>query len=791
MLKNYFKVAWRNLKKSKMYSFINITGLATGMAVSMLIGMWVWDELSFDKYHENYNRIGQVWQFVKFDVDKVSFNSVPVPLAEEFRTKYPDFESASVATYNRTVILGAGDKKVSKTGMYTEPDFPEMMTVKMLSGTRNGLKDINSIVLSASLARILFGKDDPMNKILRMDNKTDVKVTGVYEDFPANSTFKDVYFLSPWLLFTSLDAYAKRASTEWDENSFQVFVQLKEGADFGKVSSAIKGIRMKLQDPPGYKPEFFVHPMSKWHLHGEFKNGENLGGLIQLVKMFGMAGIFVLLLACINFMNLSTARSEKRAKEVGIRKTIGSLRSQLIYQFFSESLLVSFIALVLCLMMVQICLPFFNAIASKEMVIPWPNPIFWLMAIGFCLITGLIAGSYPALYLSSFRPIKVLKGTFKAGRFAALPRKALVVFQFTVSVALIIGTIIVFRQINHAKDRPIGYNKDGLIEVNMTTPDLYKNYEALHTDLMNSGYVSKVSQSSISITDDYGGTTNVSWKGKTGNTRPLFISSKVTHEYGNTINWKILQGRDFSKSFSTDTAAVIINTSALQVMGFKKPLDEVVKLAGKNYQVIGIVDDMIKFSPYDQVKPTFFSLDKNAVTVIAVKIAPQVGVSTALSKIENIFKKYNPAAPFEYKFVDEAYAAKFSNEVRIGKLAGFFAVLAIFISCLGLFGLASFVAEQRTKEIGVRKVLGATILNVWRLLSKDFVILVFISLLIASPIAYYFMNGWLENYQYRINISWWIFALAGVIAFFLTLTMVSFQAIKAAIANPVKSLRTE
>jgi putative ABC transport system permease protein len=443
------------------------------------------------------------------------------------------------------------------------------------------------------------------------------------------------------------------------------------------------------------------------------------------------------------------------------------------------------------LALVQVSLPLFNQVAGKTMVIPFSNPVFWLLTFGFSLITGLIAGSYPALYLSSFRPIKVLKGTLKAGRFAALPRKALVVFQFTVSVALMIGTIIVFRQINHAKDRPIGYNSDGLIEVTMTTPELSKNYEALQTELLNSGYVHNISQSSGSVTTNDGGTTDIGWKGKAGDTRPLFISNKVTHEYGNTIGWKILQGRDFSKSFSTDTAAVILNTSAVATMGFKNPLGEVVRISGRDRQVIGIVDDMIQFSPFDQVKPSIFTLNKNAVNVINIKIEPQVGTNTALNKIEKIFKKYNPAAPFEYKFVDEEYAAKFSNEVRIGKLAGFFAILAIFISCLGLFGLASFVAEQRTKEIGVRKVLGATIFNVWRLLSKDFVLLVFISLLIASPLAYYFMHGWLENYRYRITISWWIFALAGMIAFLLTLTMVSFQAIKAAIANPVKSLRTE
>ncbi|HEX2631112.1 MAG TPA: ABC transporter permease, partial [Chitinophagaceae bacterium] len=689
MIKNYLKVAWRNLKKSKLYSFINIAGLAIGMAVSMLIGLWVWDELSFNKDHKNYDRIGQVWQFVKFDVEKAAYNSVPVPVAEELRANYPNVQSASVATYNRTTILAAGDKKISSTGMYTEPAFPDIMTVKMLSGTKDGLKDINSILLSASLANVLFGSDNPLNKVLRINNKTDVKVSGVYEDFPDNSAFKEVFFLSPWELFTSIDNYAKRASTQWDENSFQVFVQLKEGADFEKLSSAIRDMRMKRKDPPAYKPEFFVHPMSQWHLHGDFKNGQNVGGLIQLVKIFGAAGVFVLLLACINFMNLSTARSEKRAKEVGIRKTIGSVRSQLINQFFSESLLVSFIALLLCLILTQLALPFFNDIAGKTMEIPWSNAVFWLIAAGFCLVTGLLAGSYPALYLSSFRPIHVLKGTFKAGRLATLPRKVLVVFQFTVSVALMIGTIVVFRQIQHAKDRPIGYNNDGLIEVSMSTPDLYKNYEVLQTELLNSGYVRHVAQASTSITSDYGGTTDISWKGKTGTTRPLFISNQVSYEYGNTIGWKMSQGRDFSRSFSTDTAALILNTSAVRTMGFKdQPLGETVRVSGKNYQVIGVVDDIIKFSPYDQVKPSIFTLNKNAVTVIALKISPEVGISTALSKIENVFKKYNPASPFEYKFVNDEYNNKFSTEVRIGKLAGFFAMLAIFISCLGLFGLA-------------------------------------------------------------------------------------------------------
>ena len=791
MIKNYFKIAWRNLKKGKLYSFINIAGLSIGMAVTMIIGLWVSDELSFDKYHKNYERIGQVWQFVTFDVEKASYNSVPIPIAEELRGKYSDFKSASVSTYNRDVILGTADKKITKSGMYTEQYFPEMMTLKMLSGTRDGLKDIHSILLSESLAKIFFGTENPVNRVISMDNKAEVKVTGVYEDLPDNSSFKDVFFLAPWQLFTSLDSYAKNASDQWDENSFQIFVQLKEGADFRKASSIIKDMRMKRDDPPKYKPEFFIHPMSRWHLHGDFTNGKNTGGLIQHIKLFGIAGIFVLLLACINFMNLSTARSEKRAKEVGIRKTIGSMRRQLLYQFFSESVVVSFIAFILCLLLVQVALPFFNHITNKEMILPWANVYFWLLAVGFCLVTGLIAGSYPALYLSSFRPIKVLKGTFKAGRLASIPRKALVVFQFSVSIMLIIGTLIVYRQVMYAKERPAGYDSNGLIEVAMRTPEIRKNYDILRTELMNSGYIKNVARSMGSITEDYGGSTAVSWKGKAPDSKPLLISNRVTHDYGKTVGWKLLAGRDFSETFSTDTAAVILNQSAIQLMGFKDPLNEIVKLSGKDYRVIGVVGDMIKFSPFDNIKPSLFIIDRGSTNVINIRIAPQTSVSNALAKAETIFKKHNPASPFEFKFVDEKYAAKFSNEVKIGKLASFFAALAIFISCLGLFGLASFVAEQRTKEIGVRKVLGATVLNVWKLLSKDFVLLVFISLLIASPVAYYFMHGWLENYRYRINISWSVFALAGIGSLLLTVGMVSFQAIRSALANPVRSLRTE
>lgn len=791
MLRNYIKTAWRNLRRGKLFSFINISGLAIGMAVTIIIGIWVWDEVSFDKHFKHYDRIGQVWQFVKFDVEKAAYNSVPVPIAQELRTKYPGVEAAAVTTYNRTTIIGSGDKKISSQGMYAEPDLANMLSLKMISGNSSALQEMNNLLISASLAKTLFGSESPINKVISLDNNTNVQVAGIYEDLPHNTSFNDVNFLASWQLFTSISDYAKTASTAWDENSFQIFAQLKPGVEFAKISAAIKDMRMKRDDPPNYKPEFFIHPMSKWHLQGDFKDGQNVGGLITYVRLFSFAGIFVLLLACINFMNLSTARSEKRAKEVGIRKTIGSVRKQLVFQFFSESLMTAFISFALSLLLVQLALPFFNEIAGKKMLIPWTNVYFWFLSIGFCAITGMVAGIYPALYLSSFKPIKVLKGSFKTGRSGVIPRKALLVFQFSVSMILIIGTLVVYRQIQFAKDRPAGYDSDRLVEVNIRTPELGKNYDVIKTELLNSGYVQNISRSQGSVTDDYGGTTAVGWRGKVQGTQPLFVRNRVTYDYGKTVGWQIQSGRDFSEEYGMDSLSVIINESAQKLMGFSDPLNETIQLAGKNYHVVGVVKDMIKFNPFDNIVPSLFEVNINATNVINIRLASNAPVSAALAKMENIFRKHNPSSPFEYQFVDEAYAAKFTNEVRIGKLAGFFAALAIFISCLGLFGLASYVAEQRTREIGVRKVLGASVFSVWKLLSRDFVVLVLISLIIAAPLAWYYMSSWLQNYVYRIDLSWWIFAITGAIVLTLTLVMVSYQSIKVALMNPVKTLRAE
>ena len=790
MIKSYIKIALRNLIKSKTYSVINIGGLAVGMAVAMLIGLWTWDELTFNKDFKNYGRVAQVWQFVKFDVEKSSYNTLPIPLAEELREKYPDFESVSLST-GRENILSIDTKTFVKSGNYVEPSFIKMMSLKILSGSSNGLKEINSILLSESLAKNFFGTESPLNKIITLNNKESLKVTGVYEDFPVNSTFKDVSFLAPWGFLLANDNNAKKDRDQWDNNSYNIYVQLKEEADFENVSDKIIDIRVKRSNPPAYKPEFFLHPMSKWHLYSDFKDGKNVGGRIEYVWLFGCIGVFVLIIACINFMNLATARCEKRAKEVGIRKSIGSVRGQLVFQFLTESFLIAFISFTLSLVLVQLTLPLFNQVVDKRMTILWNNPLFWLSGLLFSLITGLLAGSYPALYLSSFLPVKVLKGTFRVSRFASIPRKFLVVLQFTVSISMIIGFTVIFRQIEFAQGRSVGYSRNGLIEVRMNTPLLHGHFEALRNDLLTTGAVYDMSESTGSVTIQYGGTTNVTWQGKEPDTRPLLMSNRITHEYGKTIGWQIADGRDFSRELVTDTSSIIINESAVKLMNLKNPLGELVKYNGKDYKVIGLIKDMIKESPFEPIKPTFYVLDYNAVNTINIKLASQMNTSRALGKVEEVFKKYNPTSPFDYRLVDQQYAQKFSNEVRIGKLSSFFAILATFISSLGIFGLASFTAEQRTKEIGIRKILGASVLQLWQMLSKDFVSLVALSIVLSIPIAYHFMSNWLVKFQYRTEISWWIFAAAGFGALCITLLTVSFQTIKSAIANPVNSLRSE
>jgi ABC-type antimicrobial peptide transport system permease subunit len=624
MYKSYVKVGWRNLSRNKSYSAINIGGLAVGMAVTILIGLWIWDELSFNKSFKNYDRIGQLWQFVTFDVEKSSYNSLPIPLASELRNQYPDFERISLSSYTKDQTLSTDNKQLVRAGNYVEPDFNDMMSIEMLSGSRNDVQDVNTIMLSNTLAHDLFGVEDPLNKIITLNENVSVKITGVYKDFPANSAFQEASFLAPWALYAIQDPWVKNSAHAWDENSWQIFAQLKQGKDFDEVSAKIKDIRMKRDNPPGYKPEFFVHPMNKWHLYGDFRNGVNTGGQITYVWLFGLIGIFVLLLACINFMNLATARSEKRAREVGIRKSIGSARSQLMIQFVCESLLTVVLSVVIAIVLVQLMLPFFSDVAGKQINILWTNLWFWGAIAVFSIIAGLLSGSYPAFYLSSFQPIKVLKGTFRPGRWASLPRKVLVVFQFSVSITLMIGIAVVFLQIEFAQNRPVGYDRSQLVEVNMKPNQLHNNFEALRQDLLRTRAVVDMAASLGSITADYGGTTDVKWHAKADGFYPLFMTNKVSHEFGKTIGWTIKEGRDFSREHITDNRALILNDAAVKLIGFQNPTNETLMFSGKEYKIIGVVHDLIKESPFNSVKPSFFILDYKVVNVLNIKLSPDL-----------------------------------------------------------------------------------------------------------------------------------------------------------------------
>lgn len=804
MLRNYLKIAFRNLAKNKISSLINICGLAVGMAVAMLIGLWIYDELSFNKYHENYDQIAQIRLLATDPNTGITSGgeSTQFPMGAALKSNYqPYFKHILMSYWSSDYTLSFGEKKLPVKGQFIEAAVPDMLSLNMIKGSRSAMNDLHSIILSQSTANAIFGQEDPLEKSLKIDNRINVIVKGVYEDLPKNNRFNEVRFFAPWDLWVASNDWVKKCENNWDNSSFNIFVQLRPNVSVETANAAVKnffiqyGPKELKEDAKKYKVELLLYPMRQWHLYSEFKDGKPEGGRITFVWLFGVVGIFVLLLACINFMNLSTARSEKRAKEVGIRKAIGSIKGQLIQQFLSESYLVVMLAFILSIMLISMSLSWFNELSDKDLSLPFSKPVFWLISLTFMVFTGFLAGLYPAFYLSSFQPVKVLKGTIRSGRLASVPRKVLVVIQFTVSVVLIIGTIIVYQQIEYARNRPIGYDREGLITVPMNDPNYTGKNELLRNELLNTGMVSEVAFSSSPLTAVWNNIGGFSWKGKDPELESSFASTNVSHDFGKMAGWKFIAGRDYSKAFVTDSAGVIINETAAKYIGLKNPVGEYIKnYDGKqSWKIIGVIKDMIMDSPYEPVKKAFFFLDNRYTfaTQLDLKIKPTVSAADALAKIEPVFKRLVPSASFDYKFVDEEFARKFGQEQRIGKLATLFAILAIFISCLGLFGLASFVAEQRTKEIGIRKVLGASVVNLWQLLSKDFIVLVIISCILATPLAYYFMNNWLQKYTYKTEIHWWTFLAASAGALFITLLTVSYQSVKAALMNPVKSLKTE
>ena len=799
MFKNYLKIAWRNLWNNKGYSVINIGGLALGMAVTLIIGLWVQDELSYNNYFPNKEKIAQIFQSQTFNGNTGTGPAIPRPLEKALRDGYKDnFKHLIMASWTNDSYLKYGEKSLSRPGNYMQREAPELFNLQIIKGEKDGLRELNSIMLSASTATALFGNDDPIGKIVKVSNEFDLSVTAVYSDIPFNNAFSDTEFIIPWEKYLATREWVRNSEDSWGNNSYQMFAQISDNTTIDNVTATIKDVKKNLaEDAAEFNPQLFLFPMKDWHLRSQFENGKQVGGRIKYVWLFGIIGAFVLLLACINFMNLSTARSEKRAKEVGIRKSIGSQKGQLIYQFLSESFLVVVLAYVIALIIVLLCIGGFNELARKEIVFPWASGSFWGISIGFIIFTALLAGSYPALYLSSFKPVDVLKGTFKVGRYAGLPRKILVVIQFTVSVAFIIGTVIVMQQINYAKNRPIGYDKEGLIQIPTFSQDFSGKTELMRTEFLGSGAVLEMSTSSSPTTQIWSNRSGFTWEGKPEGFQEDLAWTEVSPEYAKSLGLKIVEGRDFSRDFATDSLGVLINETAKKYLGMKNPIGQLLKDDSDEdpnppLKIIGVVEDMIAQSPYEPVKQAMYVYDRSDNgSYYNLRLNPKQSASQNLVIVERVFKEHFADVPFEYQFVDDQYGEKFASEERIGTLSGIFTALAILISCLGLFGLTSFVAEQRTKEIGVRKVLGATVFNVWNMLSKDFLKLIIISCFIAIPIAYYVMNGWLQEYPYRVVLQWWIFALAMFGAMGVTVLTVSFQAIKAAKQNPIKSLRME
>lgn len=796
MFKNFLKIGWRNLHKNKGYSSINIGGLSISMTVAILIGLWVWDELSFNKNHENYDRIGQVMRSGTLNGSTFTYPYLPYALGGELQNAYSeDFKHIIIASLPGEHLLTRENDKLIRKGIFLEKGGPEMFSLNMLKGTKKGLAALHSIMLSASSALSLFGDENPVGKSITLDNEIEVLVTGIFADFPHNSQLHNIEFLMPWELYLANNPWMENQG--FKNNSLHIYAELKPQVSFQEASQHIKeAIFNKVQDDADMvkvHPQIHLHPMSRWHLYNEWENGKSTGGLIKFVWLFGIVGLFVLLLACINFMNLSTAFSEKRAKEVGVRKSIGSVRSQLITQFYTESFLMVLLAFIFAIFLTTFSLSWFNEWSGKQLDMPWDNLYFWLISFAFILFTGFVSGSYPAFYLSSFNPIKALKGAGTLGNRAVIPRRILVIIQFTVSITLIIGTITVFKQVQFVKDRPIGYSRDNLLMVRMTTEDFYLKYDVLENELMNSGAVKVVSRSLSPVSAVWSSNGGFEWRGMDPAWQQEdFATLSVTSTYGKTVGWQFLDGRDFSRDLASDSIGFVINESAAKIMGFEYPVGEVVKwnYTDKRYNIIGVIKDMIMGSPYSTPMPTIF-YQGGSLNWINIRINPEIKTQTGLPKIESVFNKVLPNVPFKYQFANQNYAVKFIAEERIGNLSGVFTLLAIFISCLGLLGLVSFVAEQRSKEVGIRKILGASTIKLWKMLSLDFIILVLISCLIAIPIAYYLMNGWLQSYEYRISISWWIFILSSLGAMLVTLITVSFQTLKSALMNPVKSLRSD
>jgi putative ABC transport system permease protein len=786
MLKNYFKTALRSLWNNKGYGFLNIAGLAVGIASAALIFLWVEDELTYNHHHADIDRIYRVMEHQTFDGTIYTMGATPGVLARGMQEEIPGVALTARTNWGARKLFSLADKSIFEEGIYMDSSFFKIFDFPFLQGNAaKPFSQLHSIVISRQMAERFFeNPHDAFGKSIKMDNEQEYLISGVFEDLPANSSF-DFDWAVPFKLYVDENQWL----TDWASNGIITYAKLAENADPAQVNAQLLGyIKSKNEEAVA---QAFLFPITDWRLYSKFENGKQVGGLIQFVRLFSTIAWIILIIACINFMNLATARSEKRAREVGVRKVLGAGRGRLVLQFMTESLLLSFIAVVLSVGIIYLCINGFNKLVEKELAVNIFDPLHFLALLGIGVLCGIIAGSYPALYLSSFNPVTVFKGLrIKGNTSAGLIRKGLVVTQFAASIVLIIGTIVIYEQIQHIKSRDLGYNKEQVVYMNLQGK-MNERFSVIRQDLLASGMVAHAAVSNQRVLQMGNNGWGYEWKGKDPNQQILITNENVSHDYLKTMGMRLKSGRDFKPIEAQDSNSIIINESLAKLMNKEEAVGEIISSDSRDFEIIGVVHDFVYSDVYAPAAPLILFAQPSATNFLFVRLRQGVNMPDALAKLESVLKAHNPGYPFEYKFLDEEFDNLFKSEMLIGKLSRIFAMLAIFISCLGLFGLAAYTAERRTKEIGIRKVLGASAVGIASLLSLDFLKLVFVSFLLAFPLAWYLMHQWLQDFAYRISINWTVFLVAGVAAILIALFTISFQAIRAALSNPVKNLRTE
>lgn len=793
MISHNFKISYRTLIKNKTFSLINIGGLALGMTVAIFIGLWIFDEYTYNTNHEHYDRIVQV---MRKDISPESIqinSSLTGGIGVELEEKFPHYFEHIAMTFFRPSpqLLWYEGEYYREFGYYFQKDIPHILSLKMKEGTRGALENPSNLIISESFEKKIFGEESAMGKTISLESGTDLIVQGVFEDLPVNSTFGEAaFFGSMGLIYNEDRPYV------WNNYNMKAFALLKEDINIEDASLAIKDVVKPYRDADSNPRELFLLPMEEWNLYATNEFGEQVTSRkVQFIRLYGLIGVFILLIACINFMNLNTSQFQTRGKEVGVRKAIGSARSEVMSQFLTEAFLYTFGAMIISLLLTFLLLPLFNDFAAKDIAFQWGNPRFWVSSIGFSIVVALIAGSYPAIFLSSFNPIQALKGKLRQGKKSERFRQGLVVFQFVISIVMIIGTITINEQIQHAKNRSTGYEKEGLITMTGSRT-VYQNLDLVRSELKNTGAVQEVALSNYPLTNTLGNNGGISLSGSSYEFPASFNTIFVSPEYGKTTKWELVAGRDFSRELGDESGNIIISELTAEIIGLENPIGQELNSRWERnghttFTIIGVVRDMIKGSPFEEPVPLILYPTEDPMRHFFIRLNPDVEISTALSEIRDTFAKVAPEHPFEYAFADDQYLTKFKAEEQTGSLATLFSFLAIVISCLGLFGLSAFMVTQRVKEIGIRKVLGASVANLWALLSKDFGILVAIACLISIPIASYVMNIWLQDYAYRIHIHWWIYGIGVASCILITMLTVSYHSIRASLANPVDSLKTE